>query len=45
MDFNLAVMVRESARRLPGKPAVVLGETVVSYAELDELSRTGSPRT
>jgi long-chain acyl-CoA synthetase len=38
MDFNLAVMVRESARRLPGKPAVVLGETVVSYAELDELS-------
>ena len=39
MDFNLAVMVRESARRLPGKPAAVLGETVVvSYAELDELS-------
>ena len=32
MDFNLAVMVAESARRTPGKPAVILGETKVSYA-------------
>jgi long-chain acyl-CoA synthetase len=38
MDFNLAVMLRESARRAPGQPAVILGETRVSYARLDELS-------
>jgi long-chain acyl-CoA synthetase len=38
MDFNLAVMLRESARRVPGKPAMVLGETTISYAELDGLS-------
>ena len=35
MDFNLAVMVAESARRTPGKPAVILGETKISYAQLD----------
>ena len=38
MDFNLAVMVAESARRAPGKPAVILGETKVSYAQLDAQS-------
>ncbi|MFY9933529.1 MAG: AMP-binding protein, partial [Streptosporangiaceae bacterium] len=38
MDFNLAVTLRESARRVPGKAAVILGETRISYAELDGLS-------
>ena len=38
MDFNLAVMVAESARRTPGKPAVILGETRVSYAQLNAQS-------
>jgi long-chain acyl-CoA synthetase len=38
MDFNLAVMVAESARRTPGKPAVILGETKISYAQLDAQS-------
>jgi len=38
MDFNLAVTLRESARRGPGKPAVILGETRISYAQLDALS-------
>ncbi len=37
MDFNLAVMVAESARRPSGKPAVILGETKISYAQLDAL--------
>jgi long-chain acyl-CoA synthetase len=38
MDFNVAVMLRESARRAPAKTAVILGETTLSYAQLDELS-------
>ncbi len=38
MDFNLAVMLRESARRVPGKPVMILGETSISYAQLDALS-------
>src|SRR3984957_8126055 len=38
MDFNLAVMLRESARRTPAKTAVILGEARLSYAQLDELS-------
>jgi long-chain acyl-CoA synthetase len=38
MDFNLAVILRESARRAPGKTAVIQGETRLSYAQLDELS-------
>src|SRR5579863_5086916 len=38
MDFNLAVMLRESARRAPDKTAVILGEVRLSYADLDELS-------
>ena len=36
--FNLAVTLRESARRVPGKPAMILGGTRISYAELDVLS-------
>ena len=38
MDFNLAVMLRESARRAPAKTAVILGDVTISYAQLDELS-------
>ncbi|HEY5394123.1 MAG TPA: long-chain fatty acid--CoA ligase [Trebonia sp.] len=38
MDFNLAVMLRESARRAPAKTAVILGDVRLSYAQLDELS-------
>ena len=38
MDLNLAVMVAESARRTPGKPAVILGKTTISYAQLDAQS-------
>jgi long-chain acyl-CoA synthetase len=38
MDFNLAVMLRESARRAPDATALILGEDTTSYAELDELS-------
>ncbi len=38
MDLNLAVMLQESARRAPGKPAVILGETAISYAQLDAQS-------
>ena len=38
MDFNLAVMLRESARRAPARTAVILGDATLSYAQLDELS-------
>jgi long-chain acyl-CoA synthetase len=38
MDFNLAVTLRESARRAPAKTAVILGAAKLSYARLDELS-------
>ena len=38
MDFNLAVTLRESARRAPAKTAVILGAAKLSYAQLDELS-------
>ena len=38
MDFNLAVMLRESARRSPAKTAVILGDARLSYAQVDELS-------
>jgi long-chain acyl-CoA synthetase len=38
MDFNLAVMLAESARRVPAKPVVIFGETTMSYALLDSLS-------
>ena len=38
MDFNLAVTLRESARRVPDKPAMILGDTRISYAVLNGLS-------
>jgi long-chain acyl-CoA synthetase len=38
MDFNLAVMLRESARRAPAKTAVILGDATLSYAQLDQRS-------
>jgi long-chain acyl-CoA synthetase len=38
MDFNLAVILRESARRAPAKTAVILEAARLSYAQLDELS-------
>ena len=38
MDFNLAVMLPESARKTPDKVAVILGESTLSYAQLDALS-------
>ena len=38
MSLNLAVILRESARSHPQKPAVMIGGTSVSYAELDVLS-------
>jgi long-chain acyl-CoA synthetase len=38
MDLNLAVALRESARRDPGKTAIILGDLRLSYAQLDELS-------
>ena len=44
MDFNLAVTLRESARRVPGKAAVILGETG-SAMPSSTGCRTGWPRT
>jgi long-chain acyl-CoA synthetase len=38
MSFNLAVVLRESARSNPGKPAIVSDEGTLSYAELDRAS-------
>ena len=38
MDFNLAVILTEAARRVPGKPAVILRDATISYAELDAQS-------
>jgi long-chain acyl-CoA synthetase len=38
MSFNLAVVLRESARSVPGKPAVVSEEGTLTYAELDRAS-------
>jgi long-chain acyl-CoA synthetase len=38
MDFNLAVLLRESAQRAPDKTAVIFGEMRLSYGQLDELS-------
>src|SRR6202000_2740463 len=38
MDFNLAVTLRETARRAPGKTAVILGAATLSYGQLDALS-------
>jgi long-chain acyl-CoA synthetase len=38
VSLNLAVMLRESARSRPRHPALMLGDVVVSYGELDALS-------
>jgi len=38
MTFNLAVVLRESARSHPGKPAIVSDEGTLTYAELDQAS-------
>jgi long-chain acyl-CoA synthetase len=38
MSFNLAVILRETARRSPGKPATIQASGKLSYGELDELS-------
>jgi long-chain acyl-CoA synthetase len=40
MSFNLAVVVRESARSHPDKPAVVAPEGTLTYAQLDRASDT-----
>jgi len=40
MSFNLAVILRESARSHPEKPAIVSDETTLTYAELDRASDT-----
>jgi long-chain acyl-CoA synthetase len=38
MSFNLAVILSETARRSPDKTVTILGDTRMSYGELDELS-------
>ncbi|HEY0390750.1 MAG TPA: long-chain fatty acid--CoA ligase [Solirubrobacterales bacterium] len=38
MGLNLASLLTESAKRVPESPAIRLGETELSYAELDERS-------
>ncbi|MBI2709059.1 MAG: long-chain fatty acid--CoA ligase [Actinobacteria bacterium] len=38
MDFNVATILRESAKRRPGKVAVILDDVRLTYAELDQLS-------
>lgn len=38
MDFNLATMLVETARREPGKDAVIFDDVRISYAQLDALS-------
>jgi long-chain acyl-CoA synthetase len=38
MSFNLAVVLRESARSHPDKPAIVSDEGTLTYAELDRAS-------
>jgi long-chain acyl-CoA synthetase len=39
MSLNLATILRESARKYPNKPALALGETTLSYAEVDRGAR------
>ena len=39
MSLNLAAILRNSARKHPGKPAIIVGETRLSYAELDTRAR------
>ena len=38
MDFNLATMLRESAKRVPDKPVAILDDVRLTYADLDVLS-------
>ena len=38
MDFNLAIMLQESAKRVPDKPVAILDDVRLTYAELDQLS-------
>jgi long-chain acyl-CoA synthetase len=38
MSFNLAVILSETARRSPDKTVTILGDSRMSYGELDELS-------
>jgi long-chain acyl-CoA synthetase len=38
MNFNLAVILRETAQRSPGKPVAIQADGRLSYGELDELS-------
>ena len=40
MSFNLAVILRESARSHPDKPALAWEDGALSYAELDRASDT-----
>jgi long-chain acyl-CoA synthetase len=39
MSLNLATILRDGARRFGSKTSVVLGETEISYAELDDRAR------
>ncbi|MET7287077.1 long-chain fatty acid--CoA ligase [Streptomyces sp. NPDC005573] len=38
MSFNLATMLHESALADPGKPCVVLGDTTLTYAQVEEMA-------
>ena len=38
MSFNLAVILRETAQRSPDKPVTILGDSRMTYGELDEQS-------
>jgi long-chain acyl-CoA synthetase len=38
MSFNLAVILRETAQRSPGKPVTIMGGDRLSYGELDQAS-------
>ena len=40
--MNLAEMISHQARRRPGHPAIVAGDEVVAYGELDPLVRGGA---
>ncbi len=40
--MNLADMISHQARRRPGHPAIVAGDTVIKYGEFDTLVRGGA---